>query len=117
MSHEYQGWECAEITLFGAAVFFQRPNLEVIPTVLSGWINPLLLFYLLACAVKRLHRIRPFIAGTIAVCCVAMWIQLAADHVALLSGHYLWIAGIALILSAPLASQLGARKNHGENAA
>jgi hypothetical protein len=60
----------------------------VIPVVLSGWINPLLLFYLLSCVVKRLNRTRPFIAGAIAVRCVAMWIQLAADHVALQPGHY-----------------------------
>jgi hypothetical protein len=112
MSHEYHGWECAEVTLYGDAVFFGRPNLEAVPVALSGWINPLVLFYLLSCAVKRLRRTRSFIAGAIAVSCIAMWIQLAEDHVTLLRGHYLWIAGIALILSAPLVSRLGARNNY-----
>jgi hypothetical protein len=114
-SHDFPGWVCAEVTLDATASFLRKPNAEVIPAVLSGWINPLLLLYLLSCAVKRLNRTRPSIAGAIAVCCVTMWIQLALDHVALLLGHYLWIAGIALVLSAPLASHLGTRKDPGEN--
>jgi hypothetical protein len=105
-SHDFEGWECAEVTLVAAANFFQNPNAKAVPVALIGWINPLVLFYLLSGVVKRLSRTRPFIAGAIGVCCVAMWIQLAADHVTLLPGHYLWIAGIALVLSAPLASHL-----------
>jgi peptidoglycan/LPS O-acetylase OafA/YrhL len=105
ISHEFPGWLCAEATLASTAAFFRNPKAEAIPIVVSGWINPLVLFYLLAGAVKRLRRIRPIIAGTIAACCAAMWIQLAADQVALLAGHYLWIAGIALILAAPWAGR------------
>src|SRR5664279_2128357 len=60
--------ECAEVTLAGTAAFLRNPNAEVIPVVLSGWINPPLLFYLLSCVVKRLNRTRPFIAG--AMLCV-----------------------------------------------
>jgi hypothetical protein len=104
MSHEFQGYECAEITLVGAATFFLHPNADAIPTALIGWINPLVLLYFLSCAANRLNRTRLFIAGAIVVCCLAMWIQLAADYVTLLVGHYLWIAGIALVLSTPLVN-------------
>lgn len=106
VSHEFEGWECAEVTLYGSIRFLQDPNAGVIPAVLSGWINPLVLFYLLACGAKRLNRTRPFIAAAIAVCCVAMWFKLASEHVTLLIGHYLWIAGTILIACVPLASGL-----------
>src|SRR5277367_4177239 len=55
VSHDFPGWVCAEVTLFAAANFFLKPKPEAVLVALSGWINPLLLFYLLACAVKRLH--------------------------------------------------------------
>ena len=102
MSHEFPGYVCAEITLVGSATFFEHPKAKSIPTVLIGWINPLVLLYLVACSANRLHRTRPFIAGAIVACCLAMWVQLATEHVALLVGHYSWIAGIALLLFTPL---------------
>ena len=101
-SHEFLGYECAEITLAGSATFFEHPKAEAIPTVVSGWINPLVLLYLVSCALKRLNRTRPFIASAIVVCCVAMWVQLATEHAALLVGHYIWIAGIVLLLLTPV---------------
>ena len=104
MSHEFPGYVCAEITLIGAVGFFRHPSVETVLTALIGWINPLVLLYLLSCAANRLDRTRPFIAGAIVVCCLAMWIQLAAEHVALLVGHYFWIAGIALLLFTPLVN-------------
>ena len=100
---------CAEITFFAAASFFRHPSVKAIPIALIGFINPLVLFYLLACVTKKLNPARLFIAVALVVCCAAMWIQLAQDHAALLVGHYLWIAGIALILAAPLANRLRAR--------
>lgn len=109
MSHEYSGYECAEFTLAGAAEsfrLFRHPSARAIPLSLACWINPLLVLYLLSFAGRRLKRARPFLAAAIAVCCLAMWVDLLAlEHVALLVGHYLWIAGMALILSAPLANR------------
>ncbi len=105
-SHEYPGYVCAEISLFATAIFFRHPSVKAIPIALIGWLNPLVLFYLLACFAKKLDRARPFIAAAIVVCCLAMWIQLAADHAVLLVGHYLWIAGIALVLAAPLVKRI-----------
>jgi hypothetical protein len=99
---------CAGATLLATPAFFQHPNPAAIPTVLIGWINPLGLLYLLFCAFKKLHRIRAVLAVIISAACLVMWIQLAREHVTLLVGHYLWIAGIALILLAPLASHLNA---------
>jgi hypothetical protein len=109
MSHEFTGYECAEVTLLSLATFFEHPKAEAIPAVLSGWINPLVLLYLVACSLKRLNRTRPFIASAIVVCCIAMWVQLATGHVALLVGHYFWIAGIALLLCTPLISHRSQR--------
>jgi len=104
MSHEFPGYVCAEITLVASANFFEHPKAEAILAVLSGWINPLVLLYLVACSANRLNRTRPFIAGAIVACCLAMWVQLATEHVALLVGHYFWIAGIALLLFTPLVN-------------
>jgi FtsH-binding integral membrane protein len=109
MSHEYPGYVCAEITLMGAASFFRHPSVKAISVALIGWINPLVLLYLVSRAARRLNRARVFIAGAIVVCCLAMWIQLAADHVALLIGHYVWIGGIALLLAAPFADRFQPR--------
>jgi hypothetical protein len=115
VSREFQGYECAAVTLVGTANFVQHPSLMAVPIVFIGWINPLLLLYLLAGAVKKLGAARPFLAGTILVGCVAMWILLAEDHVTLLAGHYLWIAGIVLILSAPLTNRLSAETQPDRN--
>ena len=104
MSHEFSGYMCAEITL-GEASFFRHPTAETTLTALIGWINPLVLLYLVACSVKRLNRARPLIAVAIVGCCLAMWVQLAAEHVTLLVGHYLWIAGIALLLFSPVVNR------------
>lgn len=105
MNHEFPGYVCAEITLIGVASFFRRPTAETTLAALIGWINPLVLLYLVACSVKRLHGARPLIAGAIVGCCLAMWVQLAAEHVTLLLGHYLWIAGIVALLFSPLVNQ------------
>jgi hypothetical protein len=109
MSHEFIGYECAEVTLVSSAAIFEHPKVEAIPAVLSGWINPLVLLYPVACSVKRLDRSRPFIAGAIVACCFAMWVQFAAEHVTLLVGHYFWIGGIALLLLTPLMNQRSQR--------
>ena len=95
---------CAEITLVGSATFLEHPKAEAILAVVTSWINPLVLLYLVAGSVSRLNRSRPFIACAIVACCLAMWVQLATEHVALLVGHYFWIAGIALLLFTPLVS-------------
>jgi hypothetical protein len=110
-SHEFPGYVCAEITLLGSATFFEHPKAEAIPAVVSGWINPLVLLYLVACLAKCLNRTRLFVAVAIAACCLAMWIQLATEHVALLVGHYFWIAGIASLLFAPLVNRRSQRND------
>lgn len=105
MNHEFPGYLCAEITLVGIASFVRRPTAETTLTALTGLINPLVMLYLVTYSVKRLNRARPWIAGAIVGCCLAMWVQLAAEHVTLLVGHCLWIAGIAVLLFSPLVNQ------------
>jgi hypothetical protein len=105
MSHEFPGYLCAEITLIGTGNVFRHASVEIILTALIGWINPLVLLYLLSGARNGLDRTRPFIAGAIVVCCLAMWIRLGTEHVVLLDGPLLWIAGIALLLLTPLVNR------------
>jgi hypothetical protein len=92
--HDVEGWLCAEASLMASADLLHGPQVQALNLALSGWINPLAVLYLLAWAVKGFRRVRPWIAASVVVCCVAMWIGLRAEHVTLLIGHYLWIAGI-----------------------
>ncbi|MGC2635977.1 MAG: hypothetical protein WA294_02290 [Acidobacteriaceae bacterium] len=70
----------------------------------SAGIHPLLAIYLFFCMDKRPPKFLIFVAGGVAGCCISIWHFLAEEYATLLVGHYLWIAGIALILSAPLAN-------------
>jgi hypothetical protein len=47
---------------------------------------------------------------------IATWIYLAKEHFTPLVGHYLWVAGILLILGAPLAAQQGLAVPHQQGA-
>jgi hypothetical protein len=108
------GWVCAEVTpIFTVRLlqFFIEPqhfpqDTPVWPELpllaISGLVNPLLLFYLLSCVVKKLLRWRRFLAVLILLALIATWIFLTREHFTLLLGHYFWIAGIVLTLAGPL---------------
>jgi hypothetical protein len=112
-STDLPGWECAEITpiftvrLLQFAIAPQRfpadaplwPELPLL--AISGWVNALLLFYLLSCVIRNLFRCRQFIAGLIVMALIATWIFLARERFMPLLGHYLWVIGIVLTLAAP----------------
>ena len=115
---DFDGWECAEIVtpiftlrILQFAVQRRRfpqdppawPDLPLL--ALSGWINPLLLFYLLSCAVRKLRRCRRFLAGFIIVGLIATWFVLARAHFTPLVGHYLWVVGILFMLATPLVGR------------
>lgn len=116
-STDFLGWECAEITPIFTVRLLQfviepqrRPrDARVWPELpllaISGWVNPLLLFYLLSCVVRKLLRCRRFLAGLIVLALIATWIFLAREHFTLLLGHYLWVMGIVLTLAAPLVGR------------
>ena len=103
----FNGWVCAEVALISTASFPKNPQLWFFPLVLSGWVNPLVLLYLASCFWRKLERLRAVLGGLIVVCLVATWLYLAKEHHRLLLGHYLWVAGILLMLAAPLAGRIG----------
>ena len=86
-STDFLGWECAEITPIFTVRLLQfviepqrRPqDARVWPELpllaISGWVNPLLLFYLLSCVVRKLLRYRRFLAGLIVLALIATWIE------------------------------------------
>lgn len=112
-SHDFDGWECAVVSSWitvRAIKYGVHPKTETSDpsapayaalVALSGWVNPLVLLYLASCAWRKFNRIRPFLAGLIFLCLIAAWIVLAKEHFKLLIGHYLWLAGILVILVAP----------------
>jgi hypothetical protein len=128
-SHVFAGWECAAVMtpiftvrLLQIAVEPERapqgtpiwPDLALM--ALSGWVNSFVLLYLLCCLFRKLRKFRSFLAGSIVVCLIATWILLARQHFALLVGHWLWVAGIAVMLAAPFVMRTGAASESQANA-
>jgi hypothetical protein len=100
----YQGYFCAWITLINTLnkeVWLSKDFLAI----LSGWINPLLLFYVaFLFSPRKLRAARRVIALAIALFIVGTWIYFALAALVPLIGHVLWIAGILLILAGEAAS-------------
>jgi hypothetical protein len=116
-STDFPGWECAAITpiftvrLLQSVIEPQRSPQdapvwpELLLLAISGWVNPLLLFYLLSCVVRKLRGCRRYLAGLIVLALIATWIFLAREHFTPLLGHYLWVMGIALTVAVPLVGR------------
>jgi len=107
-SGPYTGWGCAVVALsasagiahlFAAGAWQDKESLGALCLVLSGWINPLVILYLLFSIWKRLVVVRRTIAGVILVCIVATWVFFAKAPMYPLVGHFLWIGGILIVLS------------------
>jgi hypothetical protein len=94
-----KGWECAKIAV---SVMFQMGTYKSsgFLAVMSGWINPMVLLYLAFGFALKLGRVRRVLAVAILVCMAATWIFFAVDHLIPMIGHFLWIAGALMILSA-----------------
>jgi hypothetical protein len=99
----YQGYFCAWITLINTLnkeVWLSKDFLAI----LSGWINPLLLFYVaFLFAPKKLRAARRVIVVAIALFIIGTWIYFALASLVPLVGHFLWIAGMLLILAGEAA--------------
>jgi hypothetical protein len=94
----YKGWFCAMITLtntFSLEVWRSKDCLAI----LSGWINPLILIYLILLAVPKLVWPRRIVAGSVVAFMVATWIYFALARMVPLVGHALWIIGALMILA------------------
>jgi len=97
----YKGYICAGVTLINSfkAEFWHTQNFLAI---LSGWINPLLVFYLIFLLIPKFRWPRRIVAGLIALFIVATWVFFYVYPLVPLAGHFLWIAGILLILAGEL---------------
>jgi hypothetical protein len=93
-----QGSRCAWITLVNTL------NPEIWRTrnflaVLSGWINPLVVVYLVFLLFPILRWPRHIVAGLITAFIAGTWIFFYLYPLVPLIGHVLWIAGILMILA------------------
>jgi hypothetical protein len=103
-SDPYSGWLCA-VTAATATGGLLRSGLSPgndafgsLCLVLSGWVNPLVVIYLLFLFGARFAGARRVTAAAILVCLIATWIFLAIAPMIPLVGHFLWVGGILLIL-------------------
>lgn len=96
-----QGSRCAWVTLVNT----MNPEMwhsHYFLAVFSGWINPLLVLYLIFLLFPIFRWPRHIVAAIIAVFMIGTWIFFATYPLVPLVGHFLWIAGILLILSGEL---------------
>jgi hypothetical protein len=106
-SGQMTGWMCAVVAgsasagilhLFGPG--WQGKDVAgAISLILSGWVNPLVLLYLVFSIWKRFVRIRRSLALAILICIAATWYFLYQAPMVPLIGHFLWVAGALLILT------------------
>ena len=94
----YLGWFCAAVTVmntFSRDVWTSKDFLSV----LSGWINPLILIYLVLLIRPRFVWQRRIIAGAVIVFIFATWIYFALAPLIPLVGHFMWIVGALMVLA------------------
>jgi hypothetical protein len=104
-SGPYSGWLCA-VTAATATGSLIRSGLSPgsdafgsLCLVLSGWVNPLVVIYLLFLLSERFRMARRVTAAAILVCLIATWIFLAMAPMVPLVGHFLWVGGIFMMLA------------------
>jgi hypothetical protein len=92
-----KGSRCAWITLINTLNPEMWHSKDFL-AVLSGWINPLLVLYLIFLLFPVFRWPRRIVAGLIAGLMIGTWVFFAIYPLVPLVGHVLWIAGILLIL-------------------
>ncbi len=93
-----RGSRCAWVTLVNTL----NPEMwhsKYFMAVFSGWINPLLVLYLIFLLFPIFRWPRRIVAGIIALFILGTWAFFYLYPLVPLAGHFLWIAGILLILS------------------
>jgi len=93
-----QGSRCAWITLVNTL----NPEMwhsKNFLAVLSGWINPLLVLYLIFLIFPSFVWPRRIAAGAMLAFLAGTWIFFALYPLVPLAGHWLWAGGILLILA------------------
>jgi len=107
------GWVCAVVATGSLAGIFKGSLASAAPDtvclMLSGLVNPLLLVYLVFCLWPKLVRIRAGLAISILIGLVSTWWFLYLSRFLLAIGHFLWVAGILVILGGELAGRFEKR--------
>jgi hypothetical protein len=114
------GWSCALIAAASTGGIFHleaawqgKDAAGAICLILSGWVNPLVIFYLAFSIWPRFVLIRRVLAVAILVCFVATWVYLFKAPMVPLIGHFLWVAGALMILAGEIVGLLPARNQKG----
>jgi hypothetical protein len=93
-----QGSRCAWVTLvnsFSQELWHSQNFLAI----LSGWINPLMVLYIIFLTFPKFRWPRRIVAGLIVLFVLGTWVFFYLYPLVPLVGHFLWIAGILLILA------------------
>jgi len=99
-----KGSRCAWITLINTL----NPEMwhsKYFLAVFSGWINPLMVLYLIFLLFPIFRMPRRIVAVFIAVFMIGTWIFFEMYPLVPLAGHFLWVGGILLILAGEMFSQ------------
>jgi hypothetical protein len=99
-----RGTRCAWVTLVNTL----NPEMwhsKYFLAVFSGWINPLLVLYLIFLLFPIFRWPRRIVAGVIALFILGTWVFFYQYPLVPLAGHFMWIAGILLILAGELFSR------------
>jgi hypothetical protein len=100
----FRGSFCAWVTLVNSLSREIWHSMDVL-AILSGWINPLMLLYLIFLLIPKFRWPRRIVAGIILLFIAATWVFFHLYPMVPLIGHVLWIAGILLILAGELMGQ------------
>jgi len=111
------GWLCALIALSPMAALvrgeWQGVQPEVLLLVASGLANPFLLLYLVLRIWPRLVRTRCVVGVFVLAGVFSSWIYMSKSNFKPLIGHFLWIAGIAIILATEIWNLRSVRPSPG----
>lgn len=102
--HGFKGYECAWVTLVNTVSRELWRSIDCL-AILSGWINPLLLLYLIFLLIPRFRWPRRIVALAIVIFIAGTWVFFVHAHLVPLVGHLLWIVGILLILAGEAVEQ------------
>lgn len=105
------GWMCAAVALAATGAIFHTAAAAtegkdlpgIICVILSGWVNPLMLLYLLFSIWQKFVRIRRALAVAILICFAATWFFFFKAPMIPLIGHFMWVAGALMILAGEVA--------------
>jgi hypothetical protein len=113
------GWMCALVAASATGGIFHisaaglqgKDTVGIVCVILSGWVNPLVFFYLVFSIWPGLVRIHRVLATAILVCIAATWIFLFKAPMVPLIGHFLWVAGASIILAGEVLGRAPAKDN------